>query len=156
MKKVWFITLLTISITHILNAQSIDTLTIGQYNNCNFKTITAAVDFINDNTIQNKTILLLTKDYNPYDSITPETFPIVLKNLIDDDNKSLIITPDSNVEITFTDSTDNVFTIEGIVELRGKNRIHIISNCNSTNSSAIIGISLFIIGSMQVFPIISL
>lgn len=137
MKKVWFITLLTISITHILNAQSIDTLTIGQYNNCNFKTITAAVDFINDNTIQNKTILLLTKDYNPYDSITPETFPIVLKNLIDDDNKSLIITPDSNVEITFTDSTDNVFTIEGIVELRGKNRIHIISNCNSTNSSAI-------------------
>lgn len=137
MKKVWFITLLTILTTSILNAQSIDTLTIGQNNNCSFKTITSAVEFINNNAVQNKTVLLLTKDYNPYDSVTPETFPIVLRNIVDDDSKSLIITPANNVEITFTDSTHNIITIEGTVELRGKNKIHVISNCKSTNSSAI-------------------
>ena len=121
-------------------SQNIDTLTIGQSGNCDFKTVSSALNSLCSNGINKNTVLLLSSYYDPADSLYPESFPIIFNTVPGaSDNAVLSLVIADNVQVSWTDSLLYVvgFINAKYVEIYGNQRLTITNNSVADSSSAV-------------------
>ncbi|MBO4745404.1 MAG: hypothetical protein J5603_07950 [Bacteroidales bacterium] len=143
MKKLFVSIIFLFSVILSVQAQSIDTLTIGQNGNHDFKTISAAFDSLYNWGVDNSIILLVTADYIPDDSLYRETFPITVQDIKGtgaDTTITLKLTDDINVILK--DSADCIFYLDNAkhFSIYGDGRLNIV-NESKVNGTA--GIRLY-------------
>lgn len=143
MKKLLVSIMFLLSVVLSVQAQNIDTLTIGQNGNHDFKTVSAAFDSLYNRGVGNSIILLVTADYIPDDSLYHETFPITVQDVKGTDAETTItLKLAEDINVTLKDSADCIFYLNNAkhFSIYGDGRLNVV-NESKVNGTA--GIRLY-------------
>lgn len=143
MKKLLVSIMFLLSVVLSVQAQNIDTLTIGQNGNHDFKTVSAAFDSLYNRGVGNSIILLVTADYIPDDSLYHETFPITVQDVKGTDAETTItLKLAEDINVTLKDSADCIFYLDNAkhFSIYGDGRLNVV-NESKVNGTA--GIRLY-------------
>lgn len=143
MKKLLVSIMFLLSVVLSVQAQNIDTLTIGQNGNHDFKTVSAAFDSLYNRGVGNSIMLLVTADYIPDDSLYHETFPITVQDVKGTDAETTItLKLAEDINVTLKDSADCIFYLDNAkhFSIYGDGRLNVV-NESKVNGTA--GIRLY-------------
>ena len=143
MKKLFVSIMFLLSVVLSVQTQNIDTLTIGQNGNHDFKTVSAAFDSLYNRGVGNSIMLLVTADYIPDDSLYHETFPITVQDVKGTDAETTIsLKLAEDISVTLKDSADCIFYLDNAkhFSIYGDGRLNVV-NESKVNGTA--GIRLY-------------